>query len=103
MNRAPAAAPATEQQQAGAQLLATTSCAGCHAVAGTAAAGVIGPDLTHIGSRATIAADSLANTPADMTDWLNHTQQIKQGALMPQLELSAVQVAELVAYLEHLQ
>ncbi|HEY4333053.1 MAG TPA: cytochrome c oxidase subunit II, partial [Ilumatobacteraceae bacterium] len=55
-NRAPAAQPATDLARQGAQLLATTSCAGCHTVAGTAATGTVGPDLTHFGSRTSIAA-----------------------------------------------
>ncbi|MCU1503968.1 MAG: cytochrome c oxidase, subunit [Ilumatobacteraceae bacterium] len=102
-NAAPGAPPADAQQQDGARLLATTSCAGCHTVAGTEAAGTLGPDLTHVGSRATLAADSLANTPADMAHWLSATQQVKGGALMPQIDLSAEQIDALVAYMEHLQ
>jgi cytochrome c oxidase subunit 2 len=102
-NRAPGAAPQTAQQMQGAQLLATTSCAGCHTVAGTAAAGILGPDLTHVGSRATLAADALANTPADMAHWLSATQKVKGGALMPQIDLTPDQVNALVAYLENLK
>ncbi len=101
-NRAPGAAPQTALQTQGAQLLATTSCAGCHTVAGTAAAGILGPDLTHVGSRSTLAADALPNTPADMAHWLSATQKVKGGALMPQIDLTPDQVNALVAYLENL-
>ncbi len=53
-NRAPARAPATAQEVAGARLVATTACAGCHTVTGTAADGTLGPDLTHVGARQTL-------------------------------------------------
>jgi cytochrome c oxidase subunit 2 len=102
-NRAPSAAPATAQQAAGAQYFANASCAGCHTVSGTSAAGILGPDLTHVGSRATLAAVAVPNTPAGMAHWLSATQDIKKGALMPQIDLTTEQVADLVAYLEHLR
>lgn len=102
-NRHAAVQPQTALQREGAQILATTSCAGCHTVAGTAATGIIGPDLTHVGSRSTLAADTLPNTDAGMTEWLSATQRVKQGALMPQIDLSSAQVAALVAYLESLK
>ncbi len=54
-------------------------------------------------SRATLAADTLPNTPAEMARWLAQTQQVKPGALMPQIDLSADEVQALVAYLEGLR
>jgi cytochrome c oxidase subunit 2 len=102
-NRRPAAAPQSDAERRGAELMTTMSCAGCHRVAGTDAGGTLGPDLTHVGGRATIAADTLANTPAEMAHWLSATQAVKPGALMPQLDLSNDQVADLVAYMEQLR
>jgi cytochrome c oxidase subunit 2 len=87
----------------GQDLFLNSSCAGCHNVAGTAAVGTLGPDLTHVGSRATLAADALPNTTAAMTKWLSSTQDVKPGALMPQLDLSADEVRALAAYLESLR
>ncbi|HEY1280940.1 MAG TPA: cytochrome c oxidase subunit II [Acidimicrobiales bacterium] len=97
------AAPTESLAQAGQAAFENGPCAGCHTVAGTSATGTLGPNLTHVGSRATLAADTLPNTPAGMTRWLEHTQQVKPGALMPQLDLSTDEVRALVAYLEGLR
>ncbi len=95
----PAAAGAAER---GAAYFAESSCAGCHTVKGTPAVGTLGPDLTHFGSRTTIAAVTLPNTPHDLARWLADTQGVKHGVLMPQIDLTDAQVADLVAYLEGL-
>jgi cytochrome c oxidase subunit II len=102
-NRAPAKAPTGGQPEHGEQILTTTACAGCHTVRGTAADGTVGPDLTHVASRSTIAAGVLPNTPADMRHWLDKTQTVKHGALMPELDLSNADLDALVAYLEGLK
>src|SRR5205814_356203 len=68
--RADAAAPTSALATRGRQLLSQGACAGCHTVRGTAATGDVGPDLTHVASRSTIAAGTLPNTPAGMTRWL---------------------------------
>jgi cytochrome c oxidase subunit II len=97
------ASPSDALASTGAQILATTSCAGCHTVAGTQAQGTLGPDLTHVGSRTTLAAGTLPNTPDDMAHWLQETQSVKPGALMPELDLTTDQIRALVAYLEGLR
>ena len=101
--RGTATAPGQTLAAQGEQIFVNGACAGCHTVAGTSAAGTLGPDLTHVGSRATLAADTLPNTPAEMTRWLAMTQQVKPGALMPQIDLTPDQVQALVAYLEGLK
>ncbi len=72
-------------------------------MSGTAAAGTLGPDLSHVAGRATIAADTLPSDAAGMTRWLADTQGVKPGALMPTIDLTDDQIAALVAYLETLK
>ena len=78
-------------------------CATCHAVRGTQAAGTRGPDLTHIASRRTIAAGTLANTPANMMGWLADSQHAKPGNLMPSMRLTAAELQALTDYVLSLQ
>jgi cytochrome c oxidase subunit 2 len=99
------------QQQVGAQddaaaagqhVFETQACANCHTIAGTAAKGVFGPDLTHLMTRATIAAGAAANTPENLRSWLQNPNTIKSGALMPAMQLSDRETDEMMAYLETL-
>jgi cytochrome c oxidase subunit 2 len=104
--RANQAAPAVASDsltQQGRQLFVSGSCAGCHTVEGTEATGTMGPDLSHFALRSTIAAVQLPNDAEHLARWLAHTQQIKPGALMPQIDLSQAQIDALVAYLESLR
>jgi cytochrome c oxidase subunit 2 len=78
-------------------------CTACHTVAGTTSNGKVGPDLTHIGSRQTLAAGLLANSPENVERWLQNPQAVKPGTLMPNLGLSASEVSSLSAYLQHLK
>jgi cytochrome c oxidase subunit 2 len=78
-------------------------CAGCHTIRGTQAQGTLGPDLTDIGARSTIAAATLPNTPGNLAGWIADAQSIKPGALMPQMHLSASDLQAVVAYLESLK
>ncbi len=79
-----------------------TRCAACHSVRGTEAGGILGPDLTHVASRATIAAGMLPTSPASFDLWLADTQGVKPGALMPQIPLSAADRGAIVRYLGEL-
>jgi cytochrome c oxidase subunit 2 len=100
----PAATPASGTAAAGQQEFAAASCGDCHAIRGTSAAGHIGPDLTHIGSRNTLAALTIPNTPGDLMQWISNPQGWKPGSRMPgfaSLPLSARRA--LVAYLESLR
>ncbi len=58
-------------------------CVLCHAIQGTPAAGVIGPDLTRLGSRTTIAAGMLGNTPENLALWIRDPLSVKPGSQMP--------------------
>ncbi|HEY0517879.1 MAG TPA: cytochrome c oxidase subunit II [Ilumatobacteraceae bacterium] len=102
-NQASAAQPTDGSGQTGQQLFETSSCAGCHTIVGTSAQGSAGPDLTHVASRKTLAAGTIDNTPERMAAWLDHTQSLKHGALMPEVDLTKQQIDALVAYLERLK
>lgn len=93
-----AAPPAQSLARAGQELF-TKHCAACHAVRGSQAGGVFGPDLTHVGARRLLAAGTLVNTPDAMLDWIMHAQQIKPDSLMPAFDLNAQEAGELSAYL----
>jgi len=58
-------------------------CVLCHAINGTSAAGNIGPNLTNIGSRGTIAAGMLENTPENLIRWIDDPASLKPGVNMP--------------------
>ncbi len=58
-------------------------CVLCHGINGTSAAGRIGPDLTNLGDRSTIAAGMLENTRENLVRWIRDPQGIKPGAEMP--------------------
>jgi cytochrome c oxidase subunit 2 len=99
----PAAASTDAHVLQGVQLFGQLTCANCHAVSGTTFEGRVGPDLTHVATRATLAGELLDNTPANLSDWLAHPDALKPGSHMPNLHLSADQVRSLVGYLETLR
>ena len=88
---------------AGNQAFLGSGCIACHRIEGTVAAGVLGPDLTHVGSRRTIAAGILENTPENMARWLQDPSAVKPGSLMPKMPLDEDTIRTLVAYLESLK
>ena len=77
-------------------------CAGCHAVRGTEAHGALGPDLTHLMTRQTLAAGTVPNQPAELRRWIEQPQQVKPGSAMPAVPLSADELNSVVTYLETL-
>ncbi len=99
----PASAPSGSLATQGAREFITAGCGGCHAIQGTDARGVLGPDLTHVSSRRLLAAGSIPDTRASLARWLADPQRIKPGNLMPDLGLSGAQVQALVAYLAGLR
>ena len=62
-----------------------------------------GPDLTHVGSRLYLAADSLENTADNMRRWLADPQAVKPSNAMPKMPLSDEALAQLVSYLASLK
>lgn len=98
-----AAKPTEPDAVAGSQLFNQLSCANCHAIRGTGAREYIGPDLTHLGSRQTLAAGVLENTPENLAAWLHDPDQFKPASHMPNLQLQPDQIRALTAYLETLR
>ena len=78
-------------------------CAGCHAITGTDAYGTVGPDLTRVASRASLAAGELPNVRRWLDRWIADPQAVKPGNRMPRIPMSAADRAAVVAYLETLQ
>ncbi len=99
----PPAPPTDEVALQGQQLFLETACAQCHAVAGTPANGRLGPDLTHMASRRTLAAGVLENNPGNLGGWLIDPQHIKSGSLMPSTLLRGDELQALITYLQTLK
>jgi cytochrome c oxidase subunit 2 len=78
-------------------------CAECHAIRGTTADGEVGPDLTHIASRETLAAGTIPNTRGNLGGWITDPQRVKPGALMPPSPMPAEDLHALLAFLETLE
>jgi len=91
--------------QQGAQLFQAGACITCHTVRGTPANGVVGPELTHFGSRKSIAANTLPKDEQgnNLKRWLRNPQAVKPGNLMPNLNLSEQDINAIAAYLESLR
>jgi cytochrome c oxidase subunit 2 len=95
--------PSTPAQQAGHDEFMGDACASCHTIRGTEARGQVGPDLTHLGSRSSIAALTLPNNPDALARWISDPQHVKPGNRMPDLGLPKRKVDDIVAYLESLK
>ena len=101
---APAPEPAVGSlEQEGQQAFLGSSCVYCHTIKGTNASGKVGPDLTHLGSRLTIGAGTLPNTPGNLAGWMVNSQTIKPGNRMPPMDLNSDQIQALLAYLKTLK
>ena len=94
---APAATPDAELQVGLAAF--TIRCGACHTVRGTAAGGQLGPDLSHLASRSTIAAATLPNTIGHLSGWIADPQGVKPGNLMPRLDLMGTELDAIRTYL----
>ena len=94
------AAPAAAVAE-GARVFAERTCVNCHVIGNTGIP--VGPDLTHLASRETLAAGVLENTPENLYEWIKNPQQYKPGSYMPDLQLPEDELRALVAYLETLR
>jgi cytochrome c oxidase subunit II len=100
---ADAPAPTGAPEQAGQTQFMSDQCASCHTIRGTPAQGGIGPDLTHLASRTTIAALTLPNDATHLQEWIRDPQHFKPGNKMPGLNLSEAQIASIATYLRSLR
>jgi cytochrome c oxidase subunit 2 len=113
-----AADPATEDGPLiaeGRRLFQQKTCIACHTIRGHEGVGIIGPDLTHVGARTTIAAGTLENTPERMHDWIADPNHFKPGNKMYNggyvdlatgrrlIDLREPEIKALVAYLQSLK
>ena len=101
--RQPAVAPTDSEAIHGKLVFERGACAMCHAVTGTVAGATLGPDLTHVASRRSLAAGTLTNTRGNLAGWIVDPQRLKPGAQMPTNELDGTDLRALVAYLETLR
>ncbi len=99
----PAAPPQTHVDSLGAEAFQRGACSLCHTIRGTEAHGVLGPDLTHVGSRLMLGAATIPNTRGHRMGWIANAQGVKPGVAMPPLYLDASSLQALGAYLESLR
>ncbi len=99
----PAKSPTTAQLEIGKQHF-MQACAQCHAIRGTEATGSLGPDLTHVGSRHSLAAGALPNNVGSLAGWIAGSQHIKPGNQMPSFnQFSGEGLRALAQYMESLK
>ena len=95
--------PRTPLQARGRQLVERLPCANCHTIRGTQASGRLGPDLTHVASRRTLAAGMMPNNRGHLSGWILDPQSVKPGSLMPPTAMSPEEMHAVLAYLEILE
>jgi cytochrome c oxidase subunit II len=99
----PASEPSDESSLIGRDVFMRSTCVGCHAIRGTEADADIGPDLTHLARRETLAAGVLRNTRTDLALFITDPQEVKPGAAMPPTDLTQAELDALLDYLEQLR
>ena len=95
--------PVDSLARRGRDVFLTTPCSACHAIRGTRAQGNIGPDLTHVASRATLAALAIPNTRGHMGGWIANPQAVKPGANMPAVPLPRADYQAVLEYMMSLR
>jgi cytochrome c oxidase subunit II len=95
--------PADARLERGQQVLLGSDCEYCHRIAGTNASGTIGPDLTHLASRRSLAAGTIPNSRGYLAGWILDPQHIKPGNKMPATNLSGPDLQALLDYLGSLR
>lgn len=98
-----APAPAASPPIAAGAVVFQARCGACHTIRGTPSEGIYGPDLSHFGARATLAAGTAPNDPPHLDAWLADPQALKPGAEMPRVPLSDGDRALVAAYLQSLK
>jgi cytochrome c oxidase subunit 2 len=100
---ASAPSPSGASAQRGHDVFVQRTCVMCHAIAGTQAGSRVGPDLTHIATRPSLAAGWLPNTRENLARWILNPQLIKPGVKMPPNPLPPDEMNALLDYLETLR
>jgi cytochrome c oxidase subunit 2 len=95
--------PATPLAQAGYNVVTGRECSSCHAIGGTPASATVGPDLTHLASRRSIAAGTMPMGEGNLYGWVADPQSLKPGSHMPTVGLEPAELHAVVAYLETLK
>jgi cytochrome c oxidase subunit 2 len=101
--RQPAPAPTGALAEQGKKIFLSEPCADCHRIAGTSADSEVGPDLTHVASRSTLAAVTIPNQSSDLAEWIADPQHVKPGNRMPAVRLEPGELRAIVAYLRRLK
>ena len=101
--RNPSIVEETETIRRGREVFFESTCHNCHAVAGSPAVGVRGPDMTHMGSRLTIGAGLLPNNRGNLSGWISNPQSLKPGNLMPRTHIGSRDLHALIEFLESLK
>jgi cytochrome c oxidase subunit 2 len=102
--REPAPEPGIAFLARGKALFLENGCGACHTVRGTPANGTIGPDLSHVGGRVSLAAGTYPNNAGTLAGWISSAQHLKPGNLMPSFgNLTGEQLRATAAYLESLK
>jgi cytochrome c oxidase subunit 2 len=91
--------PSTDQQQAGENVFTSNACMSCHTIRGTTAGGTLGPDLTHLASRSSVAAVTAELNRGTLSAWIADPQAMKPGANMPTVKLEPGDLDALTTYL----
>jgi cytochrome c oxidase subunit 2 len=102
----PAAAPADPVLARGSQAFASLGCIGCHAIrfsGTTPTGGGLGPDLTHLASRTSIAAGTAPNDLQTLERWIANPDAIKKGTTMPATSTDPDTLHALATYLASLR
>jgi cytochrome c oxidase subunit 2 len=99
----PAVQPESEETRLGRDVFLHATCTQCHTIRGTIAGATLGPDLTHLAARGTLAAGTLPNRRGHLAGWIADPQQIKPGARMPPNSVQSEDLQRLLAYLETLK
>ncbi|HZR22812.1 MAG TPA: cytochrome c oxidase subunit II [Vicinamibacterales bacterium] len=101
--RKPSQEPTDDAQLHGRDVFMKRQCVLCHQIRGTSANGLVGPDLTHLATRGTLAAATLPNTAGHLGGWIVNAQAIKPGSQMPPNPMTSDELQSLLAYLESLK
>ena len=98
--------PKSREAMLGMEVFATARCTYCHTIRGLVVGEQpIGPDLTHLGSRTTIAGGLFPDDSAHLAGWIADAPALKPGSIMTRMKppLTDADIAAIIAYLQSLK